>query len=67
MIYRSWNEDAKAQYEYLQFYGMIINLSDKEIDGTGSLSWGKWMSGGSPEFPILSPGTMVYKSQGVSL
>ena len=67
MIYRSWNEEAKAQYEYLQFHGTIINRSDKQIGGTGHLSWGKWMPDGSPQFPITSPGHMTFKSQGVSL
>ena len=64
---RSWNEEAETQYEYLQFHGIIINVSVKQIGGTGDLSRGKWMSGRSPQFPIGSAGTMVFKSQGVSL
>ena len=67
MIYRSWNDEVKSQYERLQFHGIIINQSSKQISGTGDLSWGKWMPGGSPRFPIVSRGTMVFKSQGVSL
>ena len=67
MIYRSWNEEAEAQYEYLQFHGTIINLSNKQIGGTGDLSWGKWMRGGSPQFPINPGSHMTFKSQGVSL
>lgn len=65
MIYRPYSDKAETQYESLQFHGTIINLSNKQIGGTGDLSWGKWMSGGSPQFPIASPGTMVFKSQGV--
>lgn len=66
MIYRSLSEEAAAQYEFLQFHGSIINLSSKQIAGTGDLSWGKWMSGLSPQFPILSPGKMKFQSQGVN-
>ena len=67
MIYRSWNDEVKSQYKHLKFHGIIINQSSKQISGTGDLSWGKWMPGGSPRFPIVSSGTMVFKSQGVSL
>ena len=68
MIYRPLNEnDAETQYEYLQFKGTLLNFSTKQIGGTGSLSWGKWMSGGSPKFPLNAPGYMEWKSQGVSL
>ena len=68
MIYRPLNEnDAEAQYEYLQFHGTLISLSSKQIGGTGSLSLGKWVSGGSPTFPLIPFRNMDWVSQGVSL
>ena len=68
MIFRSRNDKAESpEAEFEQFHGTIINLSNKWISGTGDLSWGKWMPGGSPHFPISSCGIMVFKSQGVSL
>ena len=65
LFHRSWNEDAEAQNENLQFHGTIMNYSNKTISGTGELSQGKWMSGGSPQ--ISSSGVLVFRSQGVSL
>ena len=60
------DREAEAQYEYLQCYVTIMNLSNKQIGGFGDLSWGKWMSGKSPRFPISPYGEVTFASQGVS-
>ena len=65
LFHRFWNEDAEAQNEKLRFNGTIINLSDRQIDGTAELSRGVWIR--EPQFPIPSPGYTVFKSKGVSL
>ena len=63
----SRNDVAKPQVEHLQFQGVIINRSDKQIGGTGDLSRGNWIPGELPRFPISkSFGTMSFASQGVS-